>query len=131
MVSGPRIQLIHAVAAAEAPTHEAFSRLWPEARPVDLADTALAADLSELSAAGELNGGALADAFTGRMAALIRYAVDTGADLELMRELCRRLASEKKPFDAEQAVALLDCAPELLEINQDVRQKNWRDELKK
>ena len=78
-----RIQLIHAVTAAQAPIHEAFSRLWPEARPVDLADTSLAADIADLSEAGDLNGDALADAFTGRMAALIGYGVDTGASAVL------------------------------------------------
>jgi hypothetical protein len=71
-VPNPRIQLIHAVTAAQAPIHEAFSRLWPEASPVDLADISLAADLSET--------GELTHAFTKRMAALIGYGVDTGAD---------------------------------------------------
>ncbi|NQV84281.1 MAG: arylsulfatase [Rhodospirillales bacterium] len=72
MVSNPRIQLIHAVTGAIAPIHQAFARLWPEARPVDLADTSLAGDLSE---AGELTG-----AFTKRMAALIGYGIEAGAD---------------------------------------------------
>ena len=76
----PRIQLIHAVTAAQAPIHEAFSRLWPEARPVDLADLSLATDLGEL---GELSGNAMAEAFTKRMAVLIGYGVDTGADAVL------------------------------------------------
>ena len=39
---------------------------------MDLADTALASDIAET--------GELTPAFTGRMAALIRYGVDTGAD---------------------------------------------------
>ena len=82
-MSNPRIQLIHAVTAAQAPIHEAFSRLWPEARPVDLSDTSLATDIADLSAAGDLNGDALADAFTRRMAALIGYGVDTGASAVL------------------------------------------------
>lgn len=71
----PRIQLIHAVSVAQGPVHGAFARLWPEARIVDLTEASLAADLSE---AGELT-----DAFTGRMAALIAYGIETGADAVL------------------------------------------------
>ena len=82
-MSNPRIQLIHAVTAAQGPVHEAFQRLWPEARPVDLADTSLATDLVDLAEAGDLTGRALADAFTKRMAALIGYGVATGADAVL------------------------------------------------
>jgi Asp/Glu/hydantoin racemase len=74
-MTGPRIQLIHAVAVAQAPVHDAFRRLWPEARVADLADYALAPDLA---AAGRLT-----EAFTGRMAALIGYAQDCGADAVL------------------------------------------------
>ena len=68
----PRIQLIHAVTVAQGPIHGAFGRLWPEARTVDLTEASLAPDLAE---AGELT-----DAFTDRMAALIHYGVETGAD---------------------------------------------------
>ena len=71
----PRIQLIHAVTVAQGPVHGAFARLWPEARIVDLTEASLAVDLSE---AGELT-----DAFTGRMAALIGYGVEAGADAVL------------------------------------------------
>jgi len=74
-VTGPRIQLIHAVTAAQAPIHDAFRRLWPEARVADLADYSLAPDLA---AAGRLT-----DAFTGRMAALIGYARACGAEAVL------------------------------------------------
>ena len=45
-MTGPRIQLIHAVTAAQAPIHDAFRRLWPEARVTDLADYSLAPDLA-------------------------------------------------------------------------------------
>lgn len=71
----PRIQLIHAVTVAQGPIHGAFARLWPEARIADLTEASLAVDLSE---AGELT-----DAFTGRMAALIAYGVEAGADAVL------------------------------------------------
>ncbi len=71
----PRIQLIHAVSVAQGPIHGAFAGLWPEARIVDLTDASLATDLSE---AGELT-----DAFTDRMAALVAYGVETGADAVL------------------------------------------------
>ena len=82
-MSNPRIQLIHAVRTAQGPIHEAFSRLWPEARPVDLADTSLATDLAEMADLGDLSGDALADAFARRMAALIGYGMDTGAEAVL------------------------------------------------
>ena len=75
MCSHPRIQLIHAVTVAQGPIHGAFARLWPEARIVDLTEASLATDLSE---AGELT-----DAFTDRMAALVAYGVETGADAVL------------------------------------------------
>jgi Asp/Glu/hydantoin racemase len=71
-MSGPRIQLIHAVTAAQAPIHAAFQRLWPAARTVDLADLSLAPDVAA--------AGSLTDAFARRMAALIGYGVDCGAD---------------------------------------------------
>jgi Asp/Glu/hydantoin racemase len=71
----PRIQLIHAVSVAQGPVHGAFARLWPEARIADLTEASLATDLAE---AGELT-----DAFTGRMAALIGYGVEAGADAVL------------------------------------------------
>ena len=57
---------------AQGPIHGAFERLWPEARIADLTEASLATDLAE---AGELT-----DAFTDRMAALVAYGVETGAD---------------------------------------------------
>ena len=68
----PRIQLIHAVSVAQGPIHGAFERLWPEARIADLTEASLATDLAET--------GELTDAFTDRMAALVAYGVETGAD---------------------------------------------------
>ncbi len=57
---------------AQGPIHGAFERLWPEARIADLTEASLATDRAE---AGELT-----DAFTDRMAALVAYGVETGAD---------------------------------------------------
>jgi hypothetical protein len=74
-MTGPRIQLIHAVTAAQGPIHDAFRRLWPEARVTDLADYSLAPDLA--------GAGRLTDTFDGRMAALIGYAASCGADAVL------------------------------------------------
>ncbi|MFQ5765548.1 MAG: aspartate/glutamate racemase family protein, partial [Rhodospirillales bacterium] len=71
----PRIQLIHAVPEAQGPIHEAFRRLWPEARTVDLTDASLAPDVAE--------AGALTDAFTERMAKLIGYGAGCGAEAVL------------------------------------------------
>ncbi len=68
----PRIQLIHAVTAAKAPVHDAFSRLWPEAETEDLDDLSLPGDVA---AAGELT-----HAFTERMAGLIERGIKAGAD---------------------------------------------------
>ncbi len=70
-MTGPRIQLIHAVTAAQDPILGAFARLWPEAETVDLEDLSLPGDLA---AAGELT-----DVFTERMAALIEQGIQAGA----------------------------------------------------
>ena len=74
-MAAPLIQLIHAVQAAQAPIHDAFSRLWPEARTDDFTDETLAPDLAR--------AGALTDAFTGRMAGLIGRGIKGGADVVL------------------------------------------------
>lgn len=63
--------MIHAVTAAKAPIHDAFDRLWPEARLADLDDLDLPGDLAD---AGELT-----KAFTDRMAGLIDHGVRAGA----------------------------------------------------
>jgi len=60
------------VTVAQAPIHDAFARLWPAARIADLTDAALADDLAE--------AGALTDAFSARMTALVEYGVANGAD---------------------------------------------------
>lgn len=55
-----------------------------------------------------------------------RLTVDTAEDLEFLRQVHRALAGA--PFDARSAAGLLDRKPELLKINQDVKQKSWRGE---
>ncbi|KAA2213580.1 arylsulfatase [Teichococcus oryzae] len=68
----PRIALIHALRHSPPPVEEAFSRLWPEARLMNLLDDSLSADL--------MREGELTDRMTGRFLDLARYAVGTGAD---------------------------------------------------
>ncbi|HEX9568105.1 MAG TPA: aspartate/glutamate racemase family protein [Rhodospirillales bacterium] len=91
-MTGPRIQLIHAVTAAQAPIHDAFRRLWPEARVTDLADYSLAPDLA---AAGRMT-----DAFTSRMATMIGYAASCGADAVLFTCSAFGAAIERARRDA-------------------------------
>jgi hypothetical protein len=67
-----RIALIHALRHSPPPVEEAFSRLWPEARLMNLLDDSLSADL--------MRDGKLTDAMTSRFLDLARYAVRTGAD---------------------------------------------------
>ncbi len=68
----PRITLIHATPVAHAPIWEAFSRLWSDARTVNLTDDSLGQDLAAT--------GALDASFTTRMVELARYAADCRAD---------------------------------------------------
>jgi Asp/Glu/hydantoin racemase len=67
----PRIALIHAVTVAIAPVHEAFRRLWPEARCTNLLDDSLSYDLERDKT--------LTPAMTERFLALAEYAASTGA----------------------------------------------------
>lgn len=67
-----RIALIHALRHSPPPVEEAFARLWPEARLMNLLDDSLSADLTR--------DGALTEAMTDRFLSLARYAVGTGAD---------------------------------------------------
>lgn len=96
-MTGPRIQLIHAVTVAQGPVHDAFRAFWPEARLADLADYSLATDLA---AAGRLT-----DAFTDRMAALIAYGVDTGADAVLFT--CSAFGAAIEAARADVAIPVL------------------------
>ena len=68
----PRVALIHALALSVAPITEAFERLWPACRRMNLLDDSLSADLAA--------AGALDDAMTARFLALGDYAFATGAD---------------------------------------------------
>ncbi len=67
----PRIALIHAVQVAMAPIEAAFQRLWPQVQRSNLLDDGLSGDLQR---AGQLN-----PALHGRIAHLVDYAVESGA----------------------------------------------------
>jgi Asp/Glu/hydantoin racemase len=67
----PRIALIHAVAVAMPPVHEAFRQLWPEAECVDILDTSLSRDRER--------DGELTKTMIGRFLLLAKYAEDNGA----------------------------------------------------
>ena len=67
-----RVALIHAVKVAIAPVEDAFKRLWPEAKLVNLLDDSLSVDrASSVELTPEMKK---------RIAALAAYAVDGGAD---------------------------------------------------
>jgi Asp/Glu/hydantoin racemase len=68
----PRIALIHAVAVAMPPVHDAFRQLWPEAECVDILDTSLSRDRER--------EGRLTEKMVGRFLLLAKYAEDNGAD---------------------------------------------------
>lgn len=67
-----KIALIHALRHSPPPIEDAFARLWPEARLMNLLDDSLSADLAR---DGELRPG-----MTDRFVTLARYAAGTGAD---------------------------------------------------
>jgi hypothetical protein len=67
-----RIALVHAVRHSIAPIEDAFRRLWPEARLMNLLDDSLSDDL--------VWNGSLTPRMTQRFVTLGRYAADTGAD---------------------------------------------------
>jgi len=71
-VSRMRIALVHALKHSVAPIEDAFHRLWPDARLMNLLDDSLSADLAR--------DGALTPAMTQRFLTLARYAAATGAD---------------------------------------------------
>jgi len=71
-VNAMRIGLIHALKVSIAPIEEAFARLWPEARIVNLLEDSLAPDLAR--------DGRLTEAMTERFLALARYQAKAGAD---------------------------------------------------
>jgi len=67
-----RVALIHALSHSVAPVNDAFARLWPECRRMNLLDDSLSTDL-----AASPRG--LDDAMTGRFLALAEYVVGAGA----------------------------------------------------
>ncbi len=67
-----RIALIHALPVSIPPIEEAFERLWPDAKTVNLTDDSLAGDLAA--------AGSLQLEMTERFLALSRYSAATGAD---------------------------------------------------
>lgn len=66
-----RLALIHALRHSPPPIEAALARLWPEARPMNLLDDSLSADLAR--------DGQLTPAMTARFQTLADYAVGTGA----------------------------------------------------
>ncbi len=56
-----------------------------------------------------------------------RLTVDTEEDLALMKAIYNKLREQDKPFDAVNAIQLLDMDPRVAAINQNVRQKGWRE----
>lgn len=71
-MSAPRIALIHATPVAIEPIVDAFTRLWPEARTVNLLEDSLSADLAA--------EGCLTSGMIDRFVTLARYAHGCGAD---------------------------------------------------
>jgi Asp/Glu/hydantoin racemase len=67
-----RIALIHAVAVAIVPTHQAFIELWPEATCTNLLDDSLGPDRA--------HDPGLVPAMCNRIVSLAEYAVASGAD---------------------------------------------------
>ena len=67
-----RITLVHALKHSIVPIEASFSRLWPDARLMNLLDDSLSADLAR--------DGRLTDAMTERFLRLGRYAAGTGSD---------------------------------------------------
>lgn len=66
-----RLALIHALRHSPPPIEAALARLWPEARPFNLLDDSLSADLAR--------EGSLKPGMTARFRTLADYAVGTGA----------------------------------------------------
>ncbi|WP_210643940.1 aspartate/glutamate racemase family protein [Pseudomonas sp. Tri1] len=107
-MTAPRIYLIHATPVSIAPITEAFTRLWPEAKLVNLLEDSLSGDLAD---AGELT-----PALNERFLKLATYAAQSGADAILFTcsafgdaiDLCKRSLSIPilKPNEAmiEQAI---------------------------
>jgi len=72
MRTSARIALIHAVQVAIQPVEDAFVKLWPEARRINLFDDSLSPDRER--------DGELTEAMTKRIHALADYALQAGAN---------------------------------------------------
>src|SRR5579864_5060122 len=68
-----RVMLVHAVAEAVIPIHDAFAAGWPEARIHDLLDTSLSLDLAA-------DGGVLGTRMVERFRVLGHYAAGAGPE---------------------------------------------------
>lgn len=71
-MTAPRLALIHATALAVEPVNQAFERLWPAARRMNLMDDSLSGDLAL--------EGRLSAVMIGRFERLALYARDCGCD---------------------------------------------------
>lgn len=71
LANAPRVVLIHAVPVAMAPIEAAFQRLWPQVQRSNLLDDGLSGDLQR--------AGQLTPALHSRIAHLVDYAVESGA----------------------------------------------------
>lgn len=69
-MSAPRIALIHATPLAMEPINDAFGRLWPQARCMNILDDSLSSDLAAM---GRIN-----DGIVRRFHALADYAIQAG-----------------------------------------------------
>jgi len=72
MRTSARIALIHAVQVAIQPVEDAFVKLWPEARRINLFDDSLSLDRER--------DGELTEMMTKRIHALADYAFQAGAN---------------------------------------------------
>lgn len=108
MPQSKRVFLIHAVSVAIEPINTAFQRLWPEARPFNLLDDSLSADLEA--------SGTVTDDLANRLLELARYAESANAGAVLFTcsaygtaiDSCRRQLSipVMRPSEAMVAEAL-------------------------
>jgi hypothetical protein len=67
-----RIALVHALKHSIVPIEAAFTKLWPDARLMNLLDDSLSADLAR--------DGRITEGMTERFSKIGRYAASTGAD---------------------------------------------------
>jgi Asp/Glu/hydantoin racemase len=68
----PKIFLIHVAAVSIPPINQCFSRMWPQAKVVNILEDALYSDLK--------NAGSLTEALINRVCVLGKYCENSGAD---------------------------------------------------